>query len=288
MPHPDDEMEAWSLIENSTSNYKVFIYMTFGEETGYCVPTSYKTALRSDLGEIAAIATPQGKWTPSCGESRIASTLSFLNMMAETDSSIPSGMSPTSYTTMTLPANSGAVAHVDNGVLVNDSSVRIYNSTNGYGKVLFFNMGDGDLTESEVTWAIRSVKQQSAALGLPAYPVYNILGNFYHSGKFSSCVAYTHPDHNAIHRSLYKTNFGVTGYQSAATCAKDPTTARNKDVSTTNWDKAFLVKPDGRRVGHFQRSYGWLNGASTGWPHDRSATSQQQVFMRHQSFWQRY
>lgn len=39
-PHPDDEYEGWALIDNSTSNYKVFIMMTRGEETSGCLPAS--------------------------------------------------------------------------------------------------------------------------------------------------------------------------------------------------------------------------------------------------------
>ena len=35
MPHPDDEMEVWSQIQGSTANYKVFAYLTRGEETSY-------------------------------------------------------------------------------------------------------------------------------------------------------------------------------------------------------------------------------------------------------------
>src|SRR5674476_1127036 len=51
MPHPDDESQAWSLIQNSPSNFKIFAYMTKGEATGYCHTYSY--GLNESLGEVA-------------------------------------------------------------------------------------------------------------------------------------------------------------------------------------------------------------------------------------------
>ena len=35
IPHPDDEYEAWSLVEKSAGNYPVFLVMTHGEETSF-------------------------------------------------------------------------------------------------------------------------------------------------------------------------------------------------------------------------------------------------------------
>ena len=36
VPHPDDEMQAWSLIENTPDIYEVYIVMTRGEQSFYC------------------------------------------------------------------------------------------------------------------------------------------------------------------------------------------------------------------------------------------------------------
>ena len=35
-PHPDDEFQAWSLLEDRPDQYKVFVFGTRGESSGYC------------------------------------------------------------------------------------------------------------------------------------------------------------------------------------------------------------------------------------------------------------
>ncbi|NCU38976.1 hypothetical protein EOL96_08110 [Candidatus Saccharibacteria bacterium] len=288
-PHPDDEMEVWSLVEGSSSNYKVFMYLTRGEETGYCVTTTYNNSLRTDLGEVRPPYTPSGKWSASCVESRIASTLNFLNNMGSSDSSIPTGFVPSSYSVVSPATNGAALSHVDNGVSIADASVRVYNATNGMGKVLFFNLGDGDLTRSEVEWAIRSVKNNPSLFGIPAgLPFYNAIGSFANS-MYTSCTPYSHSDHKAVHSALFSTNFGFKGYQTAATCLTDPDVSRTKDVSTAAWDRAWKIESNYQRTGYAQKNYGWLNNSLGGWAVGYGANQKAYTpFMQRQSFWQRF
>jgi hypothetical protein len=287
MPHPDDESEAWSLIENSSANYKVFTYLTRGEETAYCINSSFTNALVTDKGEVHPGHTPGGKWAIGCHENRIASTINFLNMMAAHDSSLPKGFSISNYTTVTLPANGANPQHIDNGIAYNDRTVRIYNSTNGMGKVLFFNLGDRDLTTSEVAWAIKAIKTNPAAIGIPTnLPFYNAIGP-YANTIYSDCVVYAHPDHKAIHTALYGTDFSFTGYQTAATCQTDPDTHRTVSVTATSWNRAWGMGTANQRTGYAQKYYGWLDSATNGWA-VASGASQNQVMMQKQSFWQRF
>jgi len=68
VPHPDDEFEVWSQVENSDA-YKVFILMTRGEGTGLC-------AQRSDP-------------SVTCAQARTDSWVNFFVQMSQTDETIP-------------------------------------------------------------------------------------------------------------------------------------------------------------------------------------------------------
>lgn len=294
MPHPDDEIEAWSLIENSPANYKVFVYLTQGEQTTYCEPDLYQKSFEPHYGEVAPAATPLGKWTNSCTTARISSTLGYMNKMAHYDETIPNGFSLNDYTTVTLP-NPNGYGHIDStnnaNPVISDGTVRVYTGDNGYGKILFFNLGDGDLTQQEVEWAVSSVMANRSLFDLPSYPFYNAIGNFYNK-NYSNCAVYSHPDHLAVHKALYYRNFGFTAYQTAATCETDPDTVRTRNVTWVPWSHAMLVRNDGTRYGYLQKYYGWLRyveaNPAGGWPYDGSLTTQNKTFMRHQSFWQRF
>lgn len=287
MPHPDDEMQVWSHVEGSAANYKVFLYLTRGEETRYCDPVNYSNALQTNLGEVAPSATPQGKWTESCKEARISSTIGFLNAMATKDSSLPSSMSASNYLTIDVPLNGSNPQRIDNDVAYNSSSARVYNASNDMGKVIFFDLGDGDLSLDEVKWAVDAVKNNPSLFGLPSLPVYNMLGSYYNS-TYTACVIYEHKDHAAIHTALYDTNFNVTGYQAGASCGKNPVATRVKTVSNASWQRAETVSSQTyQRTGYIQRYYGWLNGSPAGFPY-ASGTAQDQIHMQRQTFWSRF
>lgn len=308
MPHPDDEMEAWSLIQGTSTRYKVFVYFTLGEETSYCNPTTFNVSFRPDLGETPPPYTPTGTLSSSCGESRITATLNFLNRMSGTDSSIPGGFSDSSYTTISLPdINNANPGHVDNGTFIADKKMRVYNSVTGNGSkgnVLFFNLGNQDLTKAEVVWALQSIINNRTAVGLPDIPLHAMIGPFAHtiSSSYANCQTYDHPDHYAVHDALYNTDFGMPSpsLQVAATCATDPDYTANPLtglVSTTAFNNAFAVNPTTlQREGFFQRDYGWMDGSDLGWYANDSSTSQissrSQVtnspFMKYQTFWQKY
>lgn len=286
MPHPDDETQSWSLIEGSPNNYKLFVFLTRGEETNYCVPTNYKRAFQPAHGEIAPSHTPKGKWTSSCVEARISSTLNFLNAMGSKDATIPSGFNRSKYTTVKLPKNGYKPQHIDNGTAVIDTSTRVYNSKNGMGKAIFFNLGDGDLTTDEVTWAIKSIKQSYAKFGIPSGMIFhNIIGPYANSSH-TACYKYPHPDHKAVHRVLFNIDFGYN-YQIAPSCRTDRDVNRTKNVSKTQFNNAWRVGSDYTRIGYAQKYYGWLNASKAGWSYAQG-TSQNAIFMQRQSFWQRF
>ncbi|GAA3588968.1 hypothetical protein GCM10022198_10930 [Klugiella xanthotipulae] len=280
IPHPDDEFEAWSLVENSPDNYKVFITVTRGDETGYCTPASqaYQVGL-----EKAPTPKPTDKWTASCDNARLNSWLSFFTDMSKTDPSIP-GSWAAGTTVGPFPANGTAISRVDGSTTVTDRSAKVWVDTQGRGAAIAFNLGDGDLTAAEVTWAVKTVRDNRTALGINStLPNWNLVTSFANS-VYGSCAVYTHPDHRAIHESVWNTNFGF-GYQAGATCATDPDASRTQLVTAASTNAAFSVNTaTGLRTGAHTWNYGWLN--DTYFAVSRNA--QNSVFMQRQSFWIRW
>lgn len=286
MPHPDDEHQAWSLIEGSSGNYKVLVYFTRGEQTAYCANPS----LQTHWNEVSPSVLPNAKWSTQCHNARISSTLGFLNTMSQTDSAIPGGFSMSRSKTVWPNSQGKSLGHVDAGsTLIQDNSAKIFYSSRepfqsnnaAMGRVIFFNLGDGDLTESEVNWAIRSVRDNPSLYGLPSIPFYNIVGSFRNAG-YPGCYVYNHGDHVAVHRSLWNTNFNVS-WQAAATCPSDPDVRRTGTMSNYAWNN--IVGMDGvTRTGALQRHYGWLNGDKYGF---KATTIKDSVFSQTQKFWVR-
>lgn len=286
-PHPDDEFQGWSLVENSPSNYKVFILLTHGEETGFCDLSKYTSSGYDPPFERAANPTPQGRWTDSCSSARLNSWRTFIAEMAETDSTLPGQLvdlgsrGPFSSAGVT-------VCRRDNGndgpCDVNDRTAKVWHDTQGRGALVAFNLGDGDLTVNEVTWAIDTVRQNRAALGLDtSLPEHNIIGAAFSNRQYTNCFKYEHGDHYAVHSSLYNHNFGVN-YQVGATCKSDPDAVLDPIVTSASVQKAFEVDSSGFRIGAHVNNYGWLHAEY--YPIDRNG--QDELFHAEQSFWRRF
>jgi hypothetical protein len=269
VPHPDDEWETWALVENSPANYKVFIIPTTGDQTGYCTTPA--------AGAPAPVPMMSGKWTPECSQARINSWLNFTTGMSQSDPSVPGDWQALGNRGP-FPANGTALTRQDGGAPYAASRAPlVFLDRQGRGAAVFYDLGDGDLTEQEVVWAIKTTMDNRAALGINStLPNYNILGGF--SNKYyANCAVYDHPDHYSLHRAIYHYKFAVV-YQSAATCRADTDTRRTVKVSQKSSDAAFTTG-----TGHFRKHYGWLGtyGFATG-------DSQLNIFMQSQSFWIRY
>ena len=288
MPHPDDERQAWSLIEGSSDNYKVFVYFTRGEQSSFCD----KPSLQTHWNEVSPGVLPNAKWSTQCHNARISSTLGFLNTMSQTDSAIPGGFSMSRSKTVWPNSQGKSLGHVDAGsTLIQDNSAKVFYSSSepfasnnsAKGRVIFFNLGDGDLTQAEVDWAIRSIRDNPSLYGLPSIPFYNIVGP-YSNARYSNCYHYDHGDHRVIHQSLWNTNFNVS-WQAGATCASDPDVKRTGTVSNYGWSNA--VGMNGKtRVGALERYYGWLNSNDFGWSAETDQNGYK-IFNKTQKFWVR-
>lgn len=283
IPHPDDEMQAWSLIEESPDNYKVFILLTRGEQSGYCNGAGYAAG----TGEIAPSPWPGGKWSTTCADARVNSLLAFLKGMGTTDSGLPSSYT---YQGVKGPFSSLGLT-ICRRDQANDASCTVYDRTakvwTGTGAaVVAFNLGDGDLARTEVEWAIKTVRDNRSAMGInSSLPNHNLLGGSFSNISYSGCYVYTHQDHRAVHEALWQTDFNV-GTQLAPSCASDPDIVRSEAVSYSNWHQAFQVSGT-TRVGEHVTHYGWLAGGSPGyWPGDYSG--QDELFHRDQEWWARF
>lgn len=252
-PHPDDEFQAWSLLEDRPKQYKVFLIATRGESTGFC-GDALGDALQFELGEQPPSPVPEGKWTESCEEARANSLIGFLSQMSETDSTIPGDF--TSKVSVVAPnPDSVELCRVDGEegeqeYLCGEEAreVWLWIDRQGKGAVAMFNLGDGNLNVPEVDWAVSSLIEQWEDWGLPAdWPPKALIGGF---SNYSSerCYTYPHPDHHAVEQALSSINFGV-GPQLGATCFLDPRRSLTAVVSADSMDAAFSLSDSGEGWG---------------------------------------
>jgi|JI9StandDraft_2_1071091.scaffolds.fasta_scaffold137145_2 hypothetical protein len=305
-PHPDDEWSTWSLVDNSSDNYKVFIYMTRGEETGACRKINEASAGpywyqgpaspvgQPNYGEIDPANSQWsnasgGRFSTNCTNARRAANRNFLNDRAAADPSLPGAF--TSSTTGCFTGNTSAglpPRREDNGVVTNQFCYVMYNAPNGLGKLIYLNLGDGDLLKEEVEWALLRVRNNKAALGIPNLPDVNAIGAFRNLLN-PSCMVYDHPDHRAVHDALWIYDMNI-GKQYGRTCSTDPDSAppsgRTNTIPAAAQYWAFQMSGN-TRVGLFERRYGWLTGSYWSDPVN-SYVLPDYIFAPTQAFWSRF
>lgn len=275
LPHPDDETMVASQFQTATSNFQVYITFTRGEQTQYCVPSQYANSYNPDLGEQPALEAPQGRYSPSCAASRLASQVGFFQQMSQSVPAMPGDFAP-AYTTRSFPANGTSIFRDDAGTRIVDRTAVVHVDQQGRGVLVNFNLGDGDLTSGEVSWAISTVLGNKAEFGIPELRVWNIIGAFWAPTTYPGCVGYTHADHRAVHQALWNSRFGAR-YTAGATCAADRDVRRTGTVNDTYWQAAF------GEGGAFSTNYGWLKPGE--WQAD--PVGQTTHFHGPQTFWQR-
>lgn len=283
VPHPDDEFQVWSLLEQRPDEEKLFLVLTQGEESGFCEPDVLAAALQDDLGELPPEPEPEGRWTAECEEARRTSLLGYLSQMSLSDPTVPGDFS-TAELLGPLPAEDTEICRIDDGVTRCDESlreVRVHVDRDGRGGVVFFDLGDGDLTPEETAWAIRSVIEHRAEWGFGEHRIASVMGAF--ANDQWPCFSYPHPDHIAVHEALWSVDFDA-GPQLAATCFLDPRQRMSVSVDQASVDASFEIEADGTRVGAHGRHYGWLHAAA--YPVTR--LSQSTLFQSFQSFWIRF
>jgi hypothetical protein len=273
IPHPDDELQGWSLVEGAQDNYPVFVLLTHGEGTAM--------GDGHGLDVAAGERTPQpqpfhGPRSAFLHAQRLDSWHAFLDAMA--------GVDPTldiphfhGHLTGAAPPPGGAPGGFD--VFVGARTARVV-----------FDLGDGHLGQEVVAWALRTVRSQVRPL-LPVQQEHGVIGAAYFNTA-AGAPFYDHVDHRAVHLALWHVDFGLPGPQWCRTSHVDPDVAatggRTESMSPATYAAATEIGPNGERIGHYQRAYGWLAFDPAGWfppadrPEDDGAVS------RYQSFWRRF
>ena len=225
-PHPDDELQGWSLVQNSPDNYNVFILLTRGENTGYCTGGGFEGQYGERHPEpFANTSNGFGAVNSSeCKAQRLNSRESWLDRQAQQDANLGTGSGMSRFR-LTHTYN-GYPAPVNDGVLANYSDWQVGSKS---ARVVF-DLGDNDLTVEEINWAIQTVRGNRSQL--PNLPESNIIGASYYN-KLASCYPYDHPDHLAAYRALYHYDQGTPGVQWGAACKDDVNVARTGQITDT-------------------------------------------------------
>ena len=286
VPHPDDEFQAWALFENTPDVHKVFVMLTRGEQAGYCDDPAYAEG----TGEMPPVPWPQGRWTPSCVQARIGSFFGFMEAMGATDPGLPESYTPVGTVgpfadrdgvVCRIDAAAPAAGQPDSGCVVNRTA-EVW--TSEPATVVWFDLGDGDLTADEVRWALRTVLDSKDVLGIGAdRPDIGVVGAAWWNGAgHAACDDYAHSDHGAVAAALSQFDMEA-GWQAAPTCPSDLSAVVSVSVSRAGFLEAFSVVQD-VRIGHFPVHYGWLAGGGHGYHHS-DYHGQASHFNRHQHFW---
>lgn len=289
VPHPDDEFQTWSLVENKPHEYKVFISLTRGEATSFCDLGNFEAALQSELGEASPDPLPEGKRSDSCELARADALVKFLTQMSQTDPSIPGdfGVKTTyeaQYEGNTEPCSPfGEEKSIVNRCGGRAREVWVWLDKEDRGAVLMFNLGDGDLLEEEVEWAVRATLEEGEKWGLNVFDDSPALISAFSNFDSQRCFTYPHEDHLAVEQALWDIDYDV-GPQVGATCFADPRRSLTAVVSAESVRAAFEVDNEGVRVGAHGVHYGWLH--SDVYP--LASWRQSSLFHRVQSFWVRY
>lgn len=303
LPHPDDDYQTWSLVTGSSSNYKVFIHMTQGEQSGYCEPNGKygyegpgSPVQEYNRGEINPLGTGTNiwiaRWTDTCENARMQGTLAFLRTRAVSDPAIPGG----SFTELPPPTLTGytrsglAPRRFDNDFNTGSGSisrgVRVFRASNGMGTVIFFDLGDLDVKKEEVEWAVGKVRQYKSAFGIPTnLPEYNAVAAYSHlTGRYENCMAYDHPDHRAVHEATWEYDLLSGRPRHARTCSKDPDVDPGRTRALSQAEHAAILEGTySTRRGIFQQRYGWL--AEDNWPY--ALDGRDTLMAREHHFWTR-
>lgn len=288
-PHPDDEYQHWAVLENRSEIVSIVVLLTRGEQTAFCDEDGLDAGWQRDL-EPAPQPLPEGRFSEACAEARVNAFTAFFTDMAAVDETVPGRFAPV-VTSAPLDDPEGVVCRLDEADdCIVSTTVDVYRDLDGRGSLVVFDLGDADLTDAEVAWALRAVLDELADELVPdGVRVAGIIGSYSTPASgFVSCFSYPHPDHLAVDRVLYSIDFGA-GFQASSTCATDPRRQLYARVSNSATDAAFATEPvpgstEVRRTGAHAANYGWLN--SSYYPVSRFG--QRELFHQDQHYWVRF
>jgi len=329
-PHPDDVFMGWSLVQDSATNYPVFITLTKGESTAYCTGDD-ATPLTVQYWGTFDRATPEG-----CKGARMASLNNWLDDQSDADPflddyvraeqpGLGSNMvksveiAPAGGTDDGAPSRNGLTscrpawggggctgANPNAGAAVPDNlnpgggtvvaqQVTWYVGTTSARVEL--DLGDGNLTDAEVVWALEYVRDNRASK-LPLTEEYGVIAAAYANvaHAYSACTDYSHHDHRAVHEAVYNTDlipdsgnhpqWGATCGSRTKTTGVDPEALPANGGRANRISNAHYAENMSGPSAYFQRRFGWLHGDSP-WPSSPDPMIAT-VFAQWNYFWRRF
>lgn len=288
LPHPDDEWQTWGLVEALGCKTNVAVTLTRGEQSGYC---------DSD-------AEAGGRFSDTCVDLRLQSWLAFYEGMplhepaqlddpAAEDDSGSAAAQPTAGAAAPTPTFSGPervtdlempaiFERDDDGARTASADPLVWHSEDEEGwasqTLIAFDLGDGDLTDHEVVWAVEQILDHPEEFGLdPEIRFDAILSSYAYTGDDPACFPYDHPDHNAAEAAVQSTIFDAYHRYGADCRSNISEQIVTAEVSEQSEEAAF------GEGDAFKHAYGWLGD----WMQLADRGSQDQLFQLTQTYWVR-
>jgi hypothetical protein len=245
VPHPDDEAQSWSLVEDR-SIYPVFILLTHGEATRQCRPEQLMSSLQTGEGEVAPPTMPTAPRSPSCAEARLGSWHRFFSDVASWDDRFKR-------------SEAQGPRQLDSPCPA--CSRQAYDLWLGAGSArLIFDFGDRDLTIEEVRAALDEARLLASRGTFGDRDEDGVVGAAYASEELG-CAFYDHPDHVTVHSALRDGDLAV-GHRMWTRTSSCVEGARPFTLTDDAYRRLFAG--DHGDPGLVSRVYGWL--AVGTWP----------------------
>ncbi len=285
VPHPDDELSAWTSLIEGGDLHPVMVVLTQGEATDRCEVTEYSIHLATGLGEIPPRPDPSTEeaTAATCREARMSSFQEVLTTA-----------------TVHTPAVALDWAH-SRFVEVGGHPVTVVPGM--AATLLLLDLGDDTLTADRVEEMTRLLLE-STDVGLPDLPVTRVTASAYyatqHAADRSSCsdtavclpgepsYVFDRPDHLAA-RDAARSLAPLTEEGSwLVTHPDDLAASRHLALPVPIYQQFMGLgpgdPPTAQRLGSYQQAYGWLAFPDAWRPGDLPLERFQVLFPRVQSY----
>lgn len=283
VPHPDDELSAWTSLLEADDLMPVMVLLTQGEATQRCSAEVMDRHLQAGLGEVAPDPDPttEGGGSPACREARLGS---FRRAMTQAATHTPAVQ--LDWSTSRPVDFSGLEGHVVTG----PSAL-----------LIALDLGDDTLTADAVAAAARELLR-SPDTGLPDLPLVRITSSAYYAtdedttpcDSLAVCppgeaaYVYDRPDHLAVRDAARALAPLAQDGSWLVTHSYDPRAGRHLALPQDLYDDFMGLGPGelrtAQRLGTYQQIYGWLAFPDVWRPGDLPLQDGQVMFPRVQSY----
>lgn len=286
VPHPDDEISAWTSLQEADDLHPVIVLLTQGEATQRCSVEALGNHLQTELGELPPRPDPTagGASSTACREARLNAFRDALHEAATHTPVVDVDWSDA--TTEQLGGTEGQVVRGDAATFV------------------LLDLGDDTLTAPGVEQTVRDLLDDPD-LPLPDLPLTRITSSAYYATTaeesveapcevVSTCPGgerayiYDRPDHRAVQDAARALAPLAQEGSWLVTNPYDPAATTHLALRDEVYE-AFMGLGPGEpatatRIGSHQRHYGWLAFPDVWRPGDLPLDSRRVMFPRVQSY----